>query len=379
MTSTTLEAALSYADAGLRVLPVARGEKRPLITNWPSRATAQPDSLRSWWSQFAEPDVGIATGHGLVVIDVDPRSGGDVSHLELPPTVEAITGGGGRHLYFRHDTELRSCASALGPGVDIRAAKGFVVAPPSTHRSGQEYEWLRDVRDVAMAVLPKSIAQQLAVPGPDYARGSISDPLVPQGRRDETAVRAAGMLRSLGVCEEAIGAGLAAIAETGFEQPPEDLFTTVDARRVAHSVARHPAGRMRIDPIGHVGRARAFAAAQGRRLDPAMVVVLLELLRRMDWADGRVYVAQSRIVAVTGLSRNTVKKALAQLRELGLVELIELGGERTSESGEASYVATTWRVVDLEGRTDRPQRPDDLWSVLDPLTDHAIVADEGSR
>jgi hypothetical protein len=39
---------------------------------------------------------------GLVVLDVDPRHGGDESirNLKLPPTVEALTGGGGWHEYF---------------------------------------------------------------------------------------------------------------------------------------------------------------------------------------------------------------------------------------------------------------------------------------
>ena len=45
----------------------------------------------------------------LVVLDIDPNHGGDASvgRLErqlapLPVTVQATTGGGGRHLYFAH-------------------------------------------------------------------------------------------------------------------------------------------------------------------------------------------------------------------------------------------------------------------------------------
>jgi hypothetical protein len=46
---------------------------------------------------------------GLVVVDVDPRAGGtrelfalEQQYGKLPETVEVLTGGGGRHLYFLH-------------------------------------------------------------------------------------------------------------------------------------------------------------------------------------------------------------------------------------------------------------------------------------
>lgn len=46
---------------------------------------------------------------GLLVVDIDSRNGGDKSldeleakHGQLPKTAEQITGGGGRHIIYRH-------------------------------------------------------------------------------------------------------------------------------------------------------------------------------------------------------------------------------------------------------------------------------------
>ncbi len=74
-------------------------------------ASADPAQVARWWSRWPEANIGIVCGaaSGLVVIDVDGPDGGEES-LEalaaelgpLPETVEALTGGEGRHLYFNH-------------------------------------------------------------------------------------------------------------------------------------------------------------------------------------------------------------------------------------------------------------------------------------
>jgi hypothetical protein len=100
-------------------------------------ATADPAQIRAWWTQWPEANVGVATGGGLVVIDIDPRHGGEegfddvVERLgRLPDTVEAVTGSRGRHIYLRvpEGVEVRNSASALAPGVDVRGEGGYVVA-----------------------------------------------------------------------------------------------------------------------------------------------------------------------------------------------------------------------------------------------------------
>lgn len=80
-----------------------------------------------------------------MVLDIDPRHGGDktlrllTEQLGEPPrTVHCLTGGGGAHLYYRAP-EHGAIVSSLGPGVDVKL-RGYVVAPPSLHPSGERYE-----------------------------------------------------------------------------------------------------------------------------------------------------------------------------------------------------------------------------------------------
>ncbi len=70
-------------------------------------ATTDPQTIQHWWGARPDCNVAIATGavSGIFVVDVDGLDGElelrrlEAEHGTLPPTVEAITGGG-RHLYF---------------------------------------------------------------------------------------------------------------------------------------------------------------------------------------------------------------------------------------------------------------------------------------
>src|SRR5215469_5464628 len=73
-------------------------------------AIRDPHLLRIAYNTHPEAGIGIATGanSGFFVVDVDPRHGGDDSlralwamHGLFPPTVQQITGGGGRHFLFK--------------------------------------------------------------------------------------------------------------------------------------------------------------------------------------------------------------------------------------------------------------------------------------
>jgi hypothetical protein len=154
---TTLDTALEYSRLGIRVVPIKPGHKYPGIDNWQNLATDDSDVVTSWWSgDYKTYGIGIATGrtkHGQIfVVDVDDRDeyrGSDTLHdLEqrygaLPETVTAITGTGGQHLYFYSPVEVRNDAgSRLGVGLDIRGEGGQVLAAPTTHPNGKQYQWV---------------------------------------------------------------------------------------------------------------------------------------------------------------------------------------------------------------------------------------------
>jgi putative DNA primase/helicase len=130
MNGAVLEDAVQLAKRGWPVFPLRREGKEPLPgTRGFKDATTDPDRVKAW--EWSEANIGIRTGTpaNLLVVDVDPRHDGDHGLYELewaygrlPQSVEAKTGGGGRHLYLRCSQPIPSRPNALGPGVDVKAA-----------------------------------------------------------------------------------------------------------------------------------------------------------------------------------------------------------------------------------------------------------------
>src|SRR5215210_655013 len=151
MTPALLNAALAYASRGVPVFPCEPGGKRPLTYNGFWDASADPRRVEVWWRRWPGANIGVPTGgrSGLLVLDVDPGSGGPESlaaleraHGPLPKTARTRTGGGGMHVFFGYPAgeEVRNSAGRLGPGLDVGGEGGYVVVPPSRTRGA--YEWL---------------------------------------------------------------------------------------------------------------------------------------------------------------------------------------------------------------------------------------------
>lgn len=235
--SPLLPAALEYARRGWQVFPVhgihnarctcGRGDcsspgKHPLVGRGVRDATTEEGAIRVWWKHWRLANVAIATGSasGVIVIDVDvPEGERSLELLEdmgpgLLTTLSAITGSGGRHLYFRApEHQLGNAVGTLPgvdrelPGIDLRAEGGYVLAPPSLHISGGRYTWceldaeLADVPSWLRQVRRESIAY-VAAPatftgdGSAYGLAVLSGELdrlrvAPTGRRNHTLNQAA--------------------------------------------------------------------------------------------------------------------------------------------------------------------------------------------
>ncbi|MFP4077107.1 MAG: bifunctional DNA primase/polymerase [Halochromatium sp.] len=162
-------AAQAYLRRGWSVIPIQPADKRPLI---PWRAYQERHAtvaeVAGWLRRWPRCNLAIVTGaiSGLVVLDVDPRHGGEASlkalnasQGPLPDTLSAASGGGGRHLYFAHPGPRIANRAGLRPGLDLRADGGYIVAPPSLHASGQRYRWLGQIgQRAALALWPSALA-----------------------------------------------------------------------------------------------------------------------------------------------------------------------------------------------------------------------------
>lgn len=203
---TPLQAALTYAARGWPVFPCHTvgpvgcschapdchsPGKHPTVGRGLHDATIDRTQIRAWWTRYPDRNVAVRTGHesGLVVIDIDPDHGGIDSlralvatHGSFPPGPSVRTGSGGWHLYFAHPglTIRNTAGTRLGAGIDVRGDGGYVIAAPSRHRSGRQYEWHDDTRP--LPELPDWTIERLAPPIPAPHREVVGPPVAARAR-----------------------------------------------------------------------------------------------------------------------------------------------------------------------------------------------------
>jgi hypothetical protein len=133
--------------------------KHPCVgAKWPSKATTDPATIEKWLGRQHPQNWGIATGarSGVVVMDVDPRNGGEESFRDLinrlnpqerrriEQSFSVQTPGGGLHLYLRHPgysvRNGQGKDSGLPPGIDIKGDDGMVLGPRSVGANGKPYD-----------------------------------------------------------------------------------------------------------------------------------------------------------------------------------------------------------------------------------------------
>jgi hypothetical protein len=206
------EAALEYAARGWSVIPIEPRGKRPLVPwlEFQHRAATRSE-IDGWYRHWPDANVGVVTGRvsGLVVVDVDDRHGGaeslaalELDHGFLPRTVEAATGGGGRHYYFAHPGAAVASRVGLAPGIDVRGDGGCVVAAPSVHPSGRRYAWVagHGPDEVPLASAPDWLQRGRSRSGHPLAHWRrLAREGVAEGERNATLASLAGHLLWHGV------------------------------------------------------------------------------------------------------------------------------------------------------------------------------------
>jgi hypothetical protein len=196
---TLLDAALACICRGWYIFPVDAKTNRP-CWQWGVRATTDEPTVRAWWRDHPNDNIGIATKPSrLVVLDLDvghvreplhllgePYVSGLVLYLELcrrvgvepPITYTVLTPSGGLHLYFKapESTAIgnRPLLGATGL-IDVRAAGGdyggYVLAPGSRRKGGRYIP----LNDEPVAPLPPWL-QQVLTWRPPRLKSAYSQP-----------------------------------------------------------------------------------------------------------------------------------------------------------------------------------------------------------
>jgi Bifunctional DNA primase/polymerase, N-terminal/Primase C terminal 1 (PriCT-1) len=206
MRNALYRAARALAIRGCPVFPCRPGQKEPATPHGVKDATADLGTIHQWWAANPGYNVAIATGaiSGFWVLDIDGLDGEaslrrlEAEHDVLPSTIEVITGGGGRHLYFRlADEPVRCTTGRIGQGIDTRSEGGYVLVPPSLHPCGRRYAWSVDsastFRD-APEWLIKDVTGSAGKGKPLEDWHRILTQPIPNGRRNATLASIVGKL-----------------------------------------------------------------------------------------------------------------------------------------------------------------------------------------
>src|SRR5262249_40440876 len=127
-----------------RLLKATRG-----AAEWTSLRSrpAGREEIAAWFELDPDTNLGIVTGaasEGTVVVDVDREIPADVT---LPATASVRTSRD-RHLYYRSSAPIRCCELGWG---ELKGEGGYVVAPDSTHETGDRYEWEPSPEEIELA------------------------------------------------------------------------------------------------------------------------------------------------------------------------------------------------------------------------------------
>jgi hypothetical protein len=240
-------AALILAASGLPVFP-CNSDKHPIVDGGFKSATRDPKLISEMFSRPGAALIGIPTGRasGWVVIDVDPRHGGDAwlreNQQQLPPTRTHCTPSGGLHFVFRDppDVEIRNSQGRIAVGVDVRGTGGYVVVPPSKGYGIKHNGPLADMpprlieacrKPEPPSPSPRPRQPPLADDATPYALKALSDECIaihtaPFGQQEITlnnaalkigGLAAAGELAESYALAELIAAGHAIPSESGRE------------------------------------------------------------------------------------------------------------------------------------------------------------------
>ena len=196
MLNACLESALFFCRNGMSVIPIDSVSKKPLI-EWKEFQTKCADEARikAWWSSWPNAGVGVVTGKisGIIVVDTEEKADLNLFGLKAINTPTVRTGGGGKHFYFAYQEGIRNSVR-FAPLHDIRSDGGYVLVPPSDHKSGNKYQWFIPWGTVEPLPFPPNI---LSVINKDEAPkdwGKKLNEAIGEGERNQTAASVCGKL-----------------------------------------------------------------------------------------------------------------------------------------------------------------------------------------
>lgn len=185
--------------------------KKPYLQEWmpymSRRSTWEEWNL--WWPANGEKElnIGIVTGKvsNIAVLDFDDEESYK-QVIRLSPALEdtfTVQTGKGYHVYFRPDIHTRTTTFKMnGKLHHCKQEGGYVVAPPSKHRSGKRYEIYNPNKPASFKV--ESVVSLLKEAGAEADTKTYKErsanwaselmQIVPDGERNTRAAQLCGLL-----------------------------------------------------------------------------------------------------------------------------------------------------------------------------------------
>jgi hypothetical protein len=113
------------------------------------------------------------------------------------------TGSGGQHFYFKYPIHTIKNRTNLFQGIDVKSDGGYVVAPPSLHASGNNYEWTTSF-DMPLAEMPDWLLNSLLETTAPTAITAATGEVITEGGRNSALTSIAGKLRRQGFTFEVL-------------------------------------------------------------------------------------------------------------------------------------------------------------------------------
>lgn len=204
---SSTEAALEAHSRGYTPVPIRDGDKRPYGARWTRLAFDTPQAVETSFEQWAEQgatNIGLLLGEssdGLVDVDLDHPAAVALRDHFLPRTgmESGRTSRPGTHRWYRVTDNLPSSRPYKMPGggvsVEIRSTGAQTLIAPSTHPSGDQYEWSGGVWGEPAEVDGRVLAVQVALLG---LGAILVDAWPDQGGRHDTYLALAGGLLRFG-------------------------------------------------------------------------------------------------------------------------------------------------------------------------------------
>jgi hypothetical protein len=162
--------ALALAAMGFYLFPIRPGSRTPATRHGHKQATVDPARITAWWKREPHYDLAIVCGR-LLVVDIDGEVGeASLKKLEaafgaLPKNTPQVKTKRGRHIYLTVPRPTSTRLSTLGKGIDWKCHGGWVVAPPSKHKSGARYRWAIAPWEARVQPAPEWLVEALGAPG----------------------------------------------------------------------------------------------------------------------------------------------------------------------------------------------------------------------